>query len=147
MTFEKPTNDYEAFVLALELSASAPTEEKRKQCIEMADGFASKICDLEYSTGRREALVKWHEKKGKRGIKKFNDTRREELEEWVRGHGSPYDRGGADSYYQRPFSPHYLEWVDGKPRKVLPKDMTNFEINEYHKGYMENEKLGHKKEY
>ena len=27
MTFKAPTNDYEAFVLALELSASAPTEE------------------------------------------------------------------------------------------------------------------------
>ena len=39
MTFEKPTNDYEAFVLALELSASAPTEEKRKQCIEMAENL------------------------------------------------------------------------------------------------------------
>ena len=58
MTFKAPTNDYEAFVLALELSASAPTEEKRKQCIELADGFASKICDLEYSTGRREAACK-----------------------------------------------------------------------------------------
>ena len=67
--------------------------------------------------------------------------------DWVRGHGSPYDRGGADSYYQRPFSPHYHKWVDGKRETVLPKDMSNFELNEYHQGYMANEKLGHKKEY
>jgi len=25
-----------------------------------------------------------------------------------RGHGSPYDRGSADSYYQRSFRPHYF---------------------------------------
>jgi len=28
-----------------------------------------------------------------------------------REHGSPFDRGGADSYYQRPFDPHY--WPSG----------------------------------
>lgn len=26
-------------------------------------------------------------------------------------HGGPYDRGSADAYYQRAFSPHY--WTDG----------------------------------
>ena len=24
-------------------------------------------------------------------------------------HGGPYDRGGADAYYRRKFSPHYFE--------------------------------------
>tara|TARA_R100001015_G_C4628530_1_gene188724 strand:+ start:2389 stop:2619 length:231 start_codon:yes stop_codon:yes gene_type:complete len=65
----------------------------------------------------------------------------------VRGYGSPFDRGSADSYYDRPFNPHYNKWVNGKFVKVLRANMTNFEVDEYYTGYIENEKLGHKKEY
>ena len=51
------------------------------------------------------------------------------------GHGSPYDRGGADSYYQRSPSPHLYR--DGF--RVLRDEMTPDEIKEYFKGYRENE--------
>ena len=29
--------------------------------------------------------------------------------EYDQRHGSAYDRGGADAYYRRPFSPHYFK--------------------------------------
>ena len=64
-----------------------------------------------------------------------------------RGYGTPFDRGSADSYYDRPFNPHYNVWVDGKCTTVLRVDMTNFEVNEYYEGYRSNEEQGHKKEY
>lgn len=56
-------------------------------------------------------------------------------------HGSPYDRGGADSYYDRIFAPHSL--YDGDPNF----DLTEQEITEYTQGYMDNEKLGDKKDW
>jgi len=56
-----------------------------------------------------------------------------------RGHGSPYDRGGADSYYRRPFDPHW--WPEGtrKGTRVELKDMSVEEILEYTRGYKDNE--------
>lgn len=57
-------------------------------------------------------------------------------------HGSPNDRGGADSYYRRPRSPHW--WPKGtniSPR-VGAKDMTPEEIADYHAGFDENEENG-----
>ena len=56
-------------------------------------------------------------------------------------HGSPYDRGGADSYYDRMFIPHSL--YDGEPNY----DLTEEEIEEYRQGYMDNEQDGSKKDY
>lgn len=56
-------------------------------------------------------------------------------------HGSPYDRGGADSYYDRIFIPHSL--YDGEPNY----DLTEQEIEEYRQGYMDNEREGSKKDY
>ena len=56
-------------------------------------------------------------------------------------HGSPYDRGGADSYYDRLFVPHSL--YDGDPNF----DLTDEEIQEYTLGYMENEKANSKKDW
>ena len=58
-----------------------------------------------------------------------------------RGHGSPYDRGGADSYYDRLYAPHSL--YDGDPNYNL----TDEEIKEYHLGYMENEQSNSKKDW
>jgi hypothetical protein len=62
-------------------------------------------------------------------------------------HGSPYDRGGADSYYRRPRDPHW--WPDGTyiGRRFGSLRMTEDEIAEYNKGYDENEKIGHHKEW
>ena len=51
----KPKNDYEALVCALRLAVTAPTEEKSKQCLNMAEEFASKLNDLEVARAKREA--------------------------------------------------------------------------------------------
>jgi len=62
-------------------------------------------------------------------------------------HGSPYDRGGADSYYYRPFDPHwYPKGTYNEPR-VGEKDMTEGELEEYRIGYEENEAEGNHKDY
>lgn len=62
-------------------------------------------------------------------------------------HGSPYDRGGADSYYRRPRDPHW--WPDGTNhgRRIGSLQMTEDEIREYNEGFDDNEKLGHHKEW
>ena len=57
-------------------------------------------------------------------------------------HGSPHDRGGADSYYRRPRSPHW--WPQGtcKGTKIERKDMSADEIAAYNEGFDENEARG-----
>ncbi len=50
-------------------------------------------------------------------------------------HNSPFDRGAADSYYQRGAVPHY--YADGK--RVQEEQMTLAEIAEYYAGYDQNE--------
>ena len=57
-------------------------------------------------------------------------------------HGSPFDRGGADSYYQRGFDPHY--WPSGthKGYRVEMHEMTAEEITAYTRGYNQNEEAG-----
>ena len=51
----KPANDYEALVLALRLAVTAPTDEKSQECLSMAEGFASKLSELEVERAKREA--------------------------------------------------------------------------------------------
>ncbi len=67
-----------------------------------------------------------------------NDTRK---------HGSPYDRGAADSYYGRTLSPHY--WPDGtfKGYVVGKEHMTLPQVKEYYQGYYDNESAGHFKDW
>jgi hypothetical protein len=62
-------------------------------------------------------------------------------------HGSPYDRGSADSYYGRGFDPHY--WPQGtyNGTRVEMAQMTAYEITAYTAGYRDNEESGDKKEY
>jgi len=69
------------------------------------------------------------------------------LKDELERHGGPYDRGGADSYYGRPFDPHY--WPEGTyvGERVEMADMSAKEIVEYTKGYKDNEKAGYFKEY
>ena len=50
-------------------------------------------------------------------------------------HGGPYDRGSADRYYCRPFSPHYFKGDTYNSNKVERKDMTADQIKEYKEGY------------
>jgi hypothetical protein len=58
-------------------------------------------------------------------------------------HGSPWDRGSADSYYYRPKEPHY--WPEGTGNGVKVTDLTPEEVEAYHAGYEDNEKYGEKK--
>lgn len=62
-------------------------------------------------------------------------------------HGSAHDRGGADSYYRRPRSPHM--WPSGSynGNKVEAKDMTPEQIDAYNEGFDENEANGDFKEW
>jgi hypothetical protein len=51
-------------------------------------------------------------------------------------HGGLYDRGGSDSYYRRPRDPHW--YPNGTYNGERIDDLTNEEIEEYNKGYYEN---------
>jgi len=62
-------------------------------------------------------------------------------------HGGPYDRGSADSYYDRGPLPHYYVGATGSSQRVEEKDMTEMEITAYFHGYNENEKMGNKKDW
>ena len=56
-----------------------------------------------------------------------------------RGHGSPYDRGSADSYYQRSFRPHYFVGDTHMSDEIQQSEMTFEEIEEYIRGWRENQ--------
>ncbi len=62
-------------------------------------------------------------------------------------HGGPFDRGSADSYYRRGFDPHFYEGATYQSKRVEKEQMTEEEIEAYRAGYIENEELGHYKEY
>lgn len=69
-----------------------------------------------------------------------------DVEQYER-HGGPYDRGSADSYYQRGIDPHYYVGGTGTSTRV---EITNTNSEEYHAymlGYLENENSGHYKDY
>ena len=58
-------------------------------------------------------------------------------------HGSPYDRGSADSFYRRQPQPHYVlpfKSGRGNGRKIEQADMTAEQIAEYYAGYEDNHK-------
>lgn len=50
-------------------------------------------------------------------------------------HGGPYDRGGADAYYQRPFKPHYFAGATYSTEQISVENMTEEEIAAYTAGY------------
>jgi len=56
-----------------------------------------------------------------------------------RNHGSPYDRGSADSYYQRGFGPHWYPEGTGNGERIQEEDMSPDQIAEYTIGFEENE--------
>ena len=62
-------------------------------------------------------------------------------------HGSPYDRGSADSYYGRDYSPHYFTGDTYNSPRIDLAQMTAVEIVAYTAGYRENEDSGDKKEW
>lgn len=66
---------------------------------------------------------------------------------YSRRHGGPYDRGSADSYYGRPYSPHYYLGDTGSSKRVELSAMTPDEIVAYTAGYRDNEANGDKKDW
>ncbi len=52
-----------------------------------------------------------------------------------RGHGSPYDRGSADCYYQRRFDPHWYPSGTYRGYRVTKDAMSQQEIDEYRAGF------------
>ena len=65
----------------------------------------------------------------------------------TRGHGSPYDRGAADSYYGRDIYPHW--WPEGTyvGQVVGESNMTLAQVKEYYQGYYDNESEGNFKDW
>ena len=39
----KPTNDYEAYILAIRLALTASTDEKAQECIDIAEAIGNKL--------------------------------------------------------------------------------------------------------
>lgn len=62
-------------------------------------------------------------------------------------HGSPYDRGAADSWYQRPRNPHWYPNGTYNGEEIGIDSMSAQEIAAYHAGYTENEQRGDHKIY
>lgn len=62
-------------------------------------------------------------------------------------HGGPYDRGSADSYYGRPFNPHFYAGATYSSPRIDLAAMTAEEIAAYTAGYNDNERFGDKKEW
>lgn len=56
-------------------------------------------------------------------------------------HGGPYDRGAADSWYRRPFNPHYYEGAAYQSREVPCREGSE-NWKAYKEGYDDNERDG-----
>ena len=56
-------------------------------------------------------------------------------------HGDARDRGAADSWYRRPFNPHYYKGATYTSERVDASQMTADEIAAYRAGYDTNEDL------
>lgn len=59
-------------------------------------------------------------------------------------HGNAFDRGLADSYYNRPRRPHYFTGATYKSKEVIPA-AGSAEYDAYMAGYDYNEQWGDKK--
>ena len=62
-------------------------------------------------------------------------------------HGSPYDRGSADSYYRRPYNPHFYVGATMTSPRIPLECMTPDEIVAYTAGFNDNEESGKHKEW
>jgi hypothetical protein len=62
-------------------------------------------------------------------------------------HGSPFDRGSADSYYGRAQSPHWYPNGTGNAPRIESQDMSIAQMREYYRGYEYNEQFGDKKDW
>lgn len=62
-------------------------------------------------------------------------------------HGSPFDRGSADSYYNRKRNPHIGGVGGNSGPRIGISLMSEEEIEAYHAGYDDNEANGAKKDW
>jgi len=62
-------------------------------------------------------------------------------------HGSPFDRGSADSYYGRMRNPHRGGVGGDSGPRIESNEMTLQEIADYGAGYNYNESTGERKQY
>ena len=62
-------------------------------------------------------------------------------------HGGPFDRGSADSWYNRGIRPHYFTGATHFSDEVTEDMMTAEEIKQYLAGYEFNEQFGDKKDW
>ena len=69
------------------------------------------------------------------------------IEDNFNKHGGPFDRGSADSYYGRSKDPHYYPNGTYNEPRIVEFDMTQDEIDAYHKGFHESEADGNFKDY
>ena len=61
-------------------------------------------------------------------------------------HGGPYDRGGADYYYNRGCNPHYYIDGTGTSPRVEREHMTDAEVEAYWAGYDAAAAMGDRKD-
>ena len=52
---DEPQNNYEALVLALKLAIDAPSDEKRDECVAIAESLADGLSELELARAKQEA--------------------------------------------------------------------------------------------
>jgi len=57
-------------------------------------------------------------------------------------HGCAHERGVMDSYYRRPYAPHYYTGATYASDRIGEPDMTPEEVAAYAKGYNDNERDG-----
>ena len=62
-----------------------------------------------------------------------------EGQEINKAHGSPYDRGSADSWYGRGKNPHWYPAGTYNGEAIKESEMSAFEVYCYNKGFDENE--------
>jgi len=62
-------------------------------------------------------------------------------------HGGPFDRGAADSYYNRARRPHFFTDATYSSDEITERFMTRAQIEEYNAGYDFNEQFGDKKQW
>ena len=69
------------------------------------------------------------------------------ITEYDTRHGGPYDRGGADFYYWRPYQPHYFIGGTHTSPMVDESDMTQEQIAAYEAGWLEAQRMGDRKDW
>lgn len=62
-------------------------------------------------------------------------------------HGSPFDRGSADSYYQRGELPHWYPEGTGNGERITEEDMSEEEVSAYRAGFRWNESMSNFKDW